>query len=136
MMPFDSKVLLYCRPLPAVSRGSCQPGSLAKALQTADESRRFCTWRAAIGTRPSLGIAGRNAAGECHFSQELRSCGSDKWPTTACWDQLGPPEVSRRAQIPQFAPDSRPLTAPGEPQENLRNRRDCPQASRILRRDI
>jgi hypothetical protein len=105
------------------------PGS----AKTIGESRRICRCGRASGksfseSHPSLGIAGRNAAGGCHFFQELRSCGSDERPTGRDRDQLGQLEGLSHGPDSQIAPDGRPLTALGGP-------RNQPEASRILRRD-
>lgn len=105
------------------------PGS----AKTIGESRRICRCGRASGksfseSHPSLGIAGRNAAGGCHFFQELRSCGSDERPTGRDRDQLGQWEGLSHGPDSQIAPDGRPLTALGGP-------RNQPEASRILRRD-
>lgn len=59
-------------------------------------------WDDTLGTCPRLGIAGRNAAGGCHFLQELRSGGSDKRPTTDHEGQLRLPKVFRLAQNPKL----------------------------------
>jgi hypothetical protein len=88
-----------------------------------------------VGTRPSLGIAGREAAGGCHLFQEMRSCGSDKIPTAGGWGQLGPPVVSCMAQNPKL----RRMRVPRQgqrPQNRPGCRRVLPEASRILRRDL
>lgn len=54
------------------------------------------------GSSRRLGMAGREAAGGCHFFQEMRSCGSDEIPTAACWDQLRPLALSCMAQTPKL----------------------------------
>lgn len=106
----------------------------------------FQRWHSREGAKTSMkapepararGMAGRMAAGGCHLFQEMRSCGSDKGPTTGNWDQLRPFNVFCMAQKPKLLPDARAfafllqpilaqkLAAFSASQEFPANRRSC-----------